>query len=56
MGDGKDSNINDIDEHRRLINGFRYWIFRMNPKDAEARGLKNDDIVEVLQTGKLSKH
>lgn len=47
MGDGKDSNINDIDEHRRLINGFRYWIFRMNPKDAEARGLKNDDIVEV---------
>jgi trimethylamine-N-oxide reductase (cytochrome c) len=47
MGDGKDSNINDIDEHRMLIDGYRYWIFRMNPADAEARGLKNGDIVEV---------
>ncbi len=47
MGDGKDSHINEIDEHRKLIDGFRYWIFRMNPKDAEARGLKEDDIVEV---------
>ena len=47
MGDGKDSNINDIDEHRMLIDGFRYWIFRMNPADAEARGLKQGDIVEV---------
>jgi len=47
MGDGKDSNINDIDQHRMLINGFRYWIFRMNPKDAEERGLKHGDIVEV---------
>ncbi len=47
MGDGKDSNINDISEHRRLIDGFYYWIFRMNPKDAQDRGLKQDDIVEV---------
>ncbi|MCU6762465.1 Pyrogallol hydroxytransferase large subunit [uncultured Roseburia sp.] len=47
MGDGKDSNINDIEEHRRLIDGFYYWIFRMNPADAKARGLKEDDIVEV---------
>ncbi len=47
MGDGKDSNINDIDEHRMLIDGFRYWIFRMNPADAAARGLKQGDIVEV---------
>ena len=47
MGDGKDSDINDINEHRRLIDGFRYWIFRMNPADAAARGLKKDDIIEV---------
>lgn len=47
MGDGKDSVINDIDQHRMLINGFRYWIFRMNPADAKARGLNQGDIVEV---------
>ncbi|MCL2201371.1 MAG: molybdopterin-dependent oxidoreductase [Oscillospiraceae bacterium] len=47
MGDGKDSVINDIDQHRMLIDGFRYWIFRMNPKDAEARGVQHGDIVEV---------
>ena len=47
MGDLKDSFVNDIDEHRMLIDGHRFWIFRMNPKDAEARGLKDRDIVEV---------
>lgn len=47
MGDGKHSFVNEIDEHRMLINGYRYWIFRMNPKDAEERDLKHGDIVEV---------
>ena len=47
MGDGKDSTINDIDQHRMLIDGYRFWIFRMNPKDAAERGLKQGDIVEV---------
>ena len=30
-----------------LIDGHRYWIFRMNTKDAEERGLKQGDVVEV---------
>jgi len=47
MGDGKDSTVNDISQHRMLIDGYRYWIFRMNPDDAEARGLRHGDIVEV---------
>jgi trimethylamine-N-oxide reductase (cytochrome c) len=47
MGDGKDSNINDIDQHRMLVDGYRYWIFRMNPKDAGKRNLKQADIIEV---------
>lgn len=47
MGDGKDSTINDISEHRVLINGYRYWIFRMNPEDAVARGLEHGEIIEV---------
>ncbi len=47
MGDGKDSVINDIDQHRMLIDGYYYWIIRMNPRDAAARGVKHGDIVEV---------
>ena len=47
MGDGKDTTINDIDQHRMLIDGYRYWVFRMNPKDAAARGLKHGDVIEV---------
>jgi trimethylamine-N-oxide reductase (cytochrome c) len=47
MGDSKDSCINDISEHRRLIDGYHFWIFRMNPADAAARGLARDDLVEV---------
>jgi trimethylamine-N-oxide reductase (cytochrome c) len=47
MGDSKSSFINDINEHRKLIGGYDYWIFRMNPADAAQRGLAQDDIVEV---------
>ena len=47
MGDGKDATVNDIDEHRMLIDGYRYWIFRMSPEDAKERGLIQGDIVEV---------
>ena len=47
MGDGKESGINDISEHRMLIDGYRYWVFRMNPLDAAERGLKTGDLVEV---------
>ena len=37
-GDGKDSTINDIDDHRVLIDGYYYWVMRINPIDAEKRG------------------
>jgi len=47
MGDNKDTTVNDIDQHRMLIGGYRYWVFRMNPKDAEKRGVKQGDVVEV---------
>ncbi len=47
MGDGKDSFINDIEQHRMLIEGYYYWIFRMNPMDAVSRGLMHGEIVEV---------
>jgi len=48
MGDGKDSWINDIKDHRVLIDDYYYWIVRINPKDAEARGIKENDLVKVF--------
>ncbi len=47
QGDGKDSFVNDIENHRVLVDGFYYWIMRMNPKDAEARGIKQNDLVKA---------
>lgn len=45
--DGKDSFINDIKDHRTLIEGYYYWIIRLNPADAEARGVTDGDLVKV---------
>ncbi len=47
MGDGKDSVINDITDHRVLVDGWYYWIARINTRDAEARGIKNNDLVRL---------
>jgi trimethylamine-N-oxide reductase (cytochrome c) len=48
MGDGKDSIINDIKDHRVLIDGYYYWILRINSEDAEARGIQPNDLVRVF--------
>ena len=48
MHDGKQGFMNEIREHRTRINGFDYWVCRMNPKDAKARGLVDNDIVELF--------
>jgi len=45
MGDSKDSFMNDIKDHRVRIDGWYYWIARINPVDAEARGIENNDLV-----------
>ncbi len=47
MSDGKDSSVNDIREHRVLVNGYYYWVVRLNPVDAGARGIELDDLVLV---------
>ncbi|MFC1932055.1 molybdopterin-dependent oxidoreductase [Chloroflexota bacterium] len=46
--DGKDSIINDIKDHRVLIDGYYYWVVRISTKDAEERGIKPDDLVKVF--------
>lgn len=48
MGDGKHSWVNDIGDHRVLINGYRYWIVRIHPQDAEQRGIREHDLVKVF--------
>jgi anaerobic selenocysteine-containing dehydrogenase len=45
--DGKDSFVNDIKDHRTLIDGYYYWIIRLNPEDAAARGVRDGDLVKV---------
>jgi len=46
--DGKDGVANDIPAHRRFIDGHFYWIIRMNPTDAQARGLAENQLVRVF--------
>jgi anaerobic selenocysteine-containing dehydrogenase len=48
MGDGKQSWVNQIEDHRVLIDGYRYWIVRINAKDAVARGIKDHCLVKVF--------
>ena len=48
MGDGKQSWVNQIEDHRILIDGYRYWIVRINARDAEARGIKDRCLVKVF--------
>jgi molybdopterin guanine dinucleotide-containing S/N-oxide reductase-like protein len=48
MGDAKDSWLNEVKDHRILIDGYYYWIFRINSKDAETRGIEDNDLVRVF--------
>lgn len=48
MNDGKDSTVNDVHDHRVLLDGYYYWIVRLNPVDAAARGVAPHDLVEVF--------
>ncbi|MGR5143750.1 molybdopterin-dependent oxidoreductase [Photobacterium sp. DNB23_23_1] len=48
MMDGKDSHINDIEDHRVDIDGHYYWVIRINKKDAMARGITHNQVVEVF--------
>ena len=46
--DGKDSTINDIEDHRVLIDGYYYWVMRMHPDDAAKRGIKHHDLIRIF--------
>jgi trimethylamine-N-oxide reductase (cytochrome c) len=47
QGDGKDSFLLNIEDHRVNVDGYYYWIIRLNPEDAAARGIKKHSLVKV---------
>jgi len=46
--DGKGCWVNEIPEHRiKKEDGYYYWVIRINPKDAEKRGIGDSELVNV---------
>jgi trimethylamine-N-oxide reductase (cytochrome c) len=48
MGDDEGSALRDIREHRVFKDGHYYLVARLNREDAEARGIKDDDLVRLF--------
>jgi molybdopterin guanine dinucleotide-containing S/N-oxide reductase-like protein len=48
QGDGKDSFLLNIADHRVNVDGYYYWVLRLNAKDAAERGIKKHDLVKVF--------
>jgi len=47
-GDGKDSTVNDVKDHRVNVGGYSYWVMRVNDQDARARGIGHNDLIRVF--------
>jgi trimethylamine-N-oxide reductase (cytochrome c) len=47
LTDGKGTSVNDIEDHRVLIDGYAYWVVRIHPADAAARGIAHHDLVRI---------
>lgn len=45
--DGKNSSVNRVEDHRALVGGHRFWLLRLGPADAAARGISHRDLVKV---------
>ncbi len=48
MFDAKDGIINDVKDHRILMDGYYYWIVRINSDDARQRGIGQHDLVKMF--------
>jgi trimethylamine-N-oxide reductase (cytochrome c) len=49
MGDGKQTWMNEVKDHRVLNeDGHYYWIMRLNPGDAAARGVADGDLIRAF--------
>jgi trimethylamine-N-oxide reductase (cytochrome c) len=47
MGDDSDTTLQDIPEHRVRVDGHYYLTAKVNRQDAEARGVKNHDLIRL---------
>ena len=48
MFDAKNGTINDVKDHRMRIDGYDYWIIRINRQDAQARGIGFGALVKAF--------
>jgi molybdopterin guanine dinucleotide-containing S/N-oxide reductase-like protein len=49
MYDAKESWVNEIPEHRvKADDGHYYWVMRLNPADAQKRGIRDGDIIKAF--------
>ena len=46
--DGKNSAVNQVEDHRALVAGHRFYLLRLNPADAAARGIVHRDLVKIF--------
>ena len=47
-GDGKNSTLNAIEDHRVEVDGRHYWVVWISPEDARARGIRHHDLVRIF--------
>jgi molybdopterin guanine dinucleotide-containing S/N-oxide reductase-like protein len=47
QNDGKDGFLNDLEEHRVLVDGQYYLVLRISKEDAAARGIQRNDLIRV---------
>lgn len=47
MGDDEGSSLREIREHRICVDGHYYLVAWINREDAEARGIKDDDLIRL---------
>ena len=46
--DGKNSAVSQVEDHRALVSGHRFYLLRLNPADAAARGIGHRDLVKIF--------
>ncbi|MDE2228737.1 MAG: molybdopterin-dependent oxidoreductase [Alphaproteobacteria bacterium] len=47
QGDGKDSFLLNIEDHRVNVGGWYYLVLRLNEEDAKERGIRKHDLVKI---------
>jgi molybdopterin guanine dinucleotide-containing S/N-oxide reductase-like protein len=45
--DGKHGVLNEVGDHRILVDGHHYWMARLNPVDAGSRGVRDNDLIRL---------